>query len=334
MKKNKFEIWIDFREHDLPAIYKGQSHVKIKHLEVGDIQIVCNEQPTIIIERKKAKDFAASIYDGRYRTQKAKMKRWLVENAEKLKDNPSGMTVPVCGYLIEGLWWKNVDYTLHVCRTKGGYEQKVTVEHVLSAATKTLFRDDFFLLFSQNVPDTETLLDKIYENFAKGEFRPKQEHEYHEELLNAKMKSQRIRKRVNNQNAINAKYNPWWLSSLANIQYISVKKAKAICCQYPSVESLLNAYAKCKTEKDRKLLIRHTVKIPVEDESKNSRFGMKTSETIYRSICGEQIPKKVEVKRPTKLRKQNRSKNKNKRETDPYEEAKATSMFIDDSSDE
>ena len=43
--------------------------VSIKNLEIGDIVILVNQEPAILIERKTIKDLASSIQDGRLREQ-------------------------------------------------------------------------------------------------------------------------------------------------------------------------------------------------------------------------------------------------------------------------
>ena len=48
MKQDSCEIWIDFREHDLPAIYKDQNHVKIKQLNVFRIEKIKSDIRRII----------------------------------------------------------------------------------------------------------------------------------------------------------------------------------------------------------------------------------------------------------------------------------------------
>jgi len=64
---------VDFREHDLIARFKaeGVEHT-VKSLPLGDI-IIENNGVTAIVERKRTDDFAASITDGRFREQKARL---------------------------------------------------------------------------------------------------------------------------------------------------------------------------------------------------------------------------------------------------------------------
>jgi len=65
---------IDDREHDLIQQLKNEAVTfDIERLPLGDI-IIEHNSTTAIIERKRTDDFAASITDGRWREQKARLK--------------------------------------------------------------------------------------------------------------------------------------------------------------------------------------------------------------------------------------------------------------------
>jgi ERCC4-type nuclease len=69
-------IAVDDREHGLRRLFRSATY-NVVHLPVGDIWIGLQaEQPTkgsLIIERKSAADLEASILDGRYREQRARL---------------------------------------------------------------------------------------------------------------------------------------------------------------------------------------------------------------------------------------------------------------------
>jgi ERCC4-type nuclease len=69
------ELWIDTREHAfLNAWGPITDTVKVVPLEVGDFQVVWPEEGIhYVFERKTFADLAASIKDGRYREQKARL---------------------------------------------------------------------------------------------------------------------------------------------------------------------------------------------------------------------------------------------------------------------
>ena len=75
MKKIKFTIKIDCREHDLIPLIKSNFEdsktiqVETGSLPIGDVIFSKDNIEILIIERKKASDLAASIKDGRYKEQ-------------------------------------------------------------------------------------------------------------------------------------------------------------------------------------------------------------------------------------------------------------------------
>jgi len=75
---NKIEIHLDNRENwDLNPSFLEKNNYKIikKNLDVGDIQVLKNEEVQLIIERKTLDDLAASVSDGRYEEQKNRLYR-------------------------------------------------------------------------------------------------------------------------------------------------------------------------------------------------------------------------------------------------------------------
>jgi len=68
------QIQIDVREKDLISLCKESSaNILIKALPIGDVIITKDDNEVIIIERKTVKDLAASIKDGRYQEQSARL---------------------------------------------------------------------------------------------------------------------------------------------------------------------------------------------------------------------------------------------------------------------
>ena len=84
------KIVIDNRENKLiELLEKNNINITKKNLEIGDIIILSDEKPIIIIERKTLSDLSASIKDGRYKEQKIRLihnykdckKIYLIENS-------------------------------------------------------------------------------------------------------------------------------------------------------------------------------------------------------------------------------------------------------------
>lgn len=115
-------IVVDDREHALiERLRAEQVDFEVRHLPLGDIMIE-NNGVTALVERKRTDDFAASITDGRWREQKARLME-------------SGCVVI---YIIEG--------SLH------GQSKPATT--LSSAMWNTMLRDNISVLQTRGVEDT------------------------------------------------------------------------------------------------------------------------------------------------------------------------------------
>jgi len=132
------EIIIDNRERNLYKnicerdldIYKDDINIQNKQLDIGDIQIIIDGY-LYIFERKTTNDLLASINDGRYREQKARLK---ASNARSIT------------YIIEG---DNIISS----KIKNQNQKKLT-----SAYYNTIYRDKINVLFMKDVEETATFL--------------------------------------------------------------------------------------------------------------------------------------------------------------------------------
>lgn len=120
---------IDDREHDLiKRLTAEKVTFEVRRLPVGDIMFEHNGT-TAIVERKRTDDFAASITDGRWREQKARLAA-------------SGAIVI---YLIEGSL----------------YGQHKSPEILSSAIWNTMLRDKMWVLQSRGIEDTSLHLQQL-----------------------------------------------------------------------------------------------------------------------------------------------------------------------------
>ena len=130
------ELFIDSREKNLLKIinerdldiYKDKIIIHNKQLDVGDIQIIL-ENNLFIFERKTTNDLLASINDGRYKEQKARLK----------SSNARSIT-----YIIEGD---------NITSSKNKNQKKLT-----SVYYNSIYRDGINVLFMKDVNDTATFL--------------------------------------------------------------------------------------------------------------------------------------------------------------------------------
>jgi len=133
-------IYIDDREIYLKNKLNTQENIFIKHLNIGDIQYIKNNELVLVIERKTVKDLCSSVIDGRFREQKYR----LLELKKKLN-------IPII-YIFEG-----IDY-------KKGNLPKNTI---LSCIINTLIRDNIFIIQSKNSDETGEYILKIRDQLTK-----------------------------------------------------------------------------------------------------------------------------------------------------------------------
>jgi hypothetical protein len=150
-------LTIDSREHDLiRALQAGGVPHAVATLDAGDLAVAATAggPPVLVLERKTWADFAASIVDGRYAEQKARLSR--------LRQGGG----PTVGFLLEGAMPARGGAPgrggLSAARYKG----------LLSAQLSTALRDGFPSLYTQSLADTVATLTLLVERCAAGADRP------------------------------------------------------------------------------------------------------------------------------------------------------------------
>ena len=139
------EIYIDDREKYLKKVLSNKQFVKIKHLDIGDIQYIDTEsenfnQILLIIERKSLEDLCASVKYSRIKEQKYRLK--------KLKQD---MNISIL-YIFEG-----ANYTT----------QSLPKSTILSCIINTSLRDKICTLQTKNERETMEYILKIYMQLQK-----------------------------------------------------------------------------------------------------------------------------------------------------------------------
>ena len=131
------KLVIDNRENKLIELFeKNNINIIKKNLEIGDILIIYEEKPIIIIERKTLSDLSASIKDGRYKEQKIR----LIHNYKNCKKI----------YLIEN---------------SGNFDLSNSI--LLSTKINGILRDNIYILESSSLINTYEILNKIMKNIPK-----------------------------------------------------------------------------------------------------------------------------------------------------------------------
>jgi len=189
-------------ERDLD-IYKDKIIIEKKQLDIGDIHIIFNDN-IYIYERKTVNDLIASIKDGRYKEQKARLK---ASNATTLN------------YIIEGDSLTSI---------KNQKNQKI----LTSSYYHSIYRDNINLFFTSDVNDTATFLlllaTKIIDK--PDNFNHKNNDDNYIDICKIKtQKNKNITKDV------------CYLLQLSQIPSISKEIAHNISLVYPNLFSLLTA---------------------------------------------------------------------------------------------
>lgn len=177
---------------------------QLENLLIGDIHIRKDEKTIYILERKAKGDLDASIKDGRYKEQKAR----LIE---------SGISKKNIIYIIENLQRPPNDS----CKKR-----------VWSAICNTQHRDGFTIFPTKNIDETvnylKTLADSVTK-FTQASYNESSPPSETEKVVNINIKKSQIAK------------TDWFKYSLTLIPSCSINIATIITEQYPTVNSLLTA---------------------------------------------------------------------------------------------
>ena len=160
------EIYIDDRETYLKKELCNEEFIKIKHLDLGDIQYIDTDsenfnQILLVVERKSLEDLCASVKDGRFKEQKYRLK--------KIKKE-IGVTVL---YIFEG---NNYN------------KQSLPKSTILSCIVNTSLRDKLCTLQTKNKEETKEYILKIYRQLQKYDITSNHMTNYNEILKYNKKK--------------------------------------------------------------------------------------------------------------------------------------------------
>ena len=146
-------ILIDTRESKLIELFEENNieHDK-KQLEIGDIQIIKNDEIILCIERKTIDDLVSSIKDGRYKEQKTRMLS---------KINYDNIL-----YIIEG----KIDKYKH------------NEKQIFGSITNMNFRDKIKVISTNNIKQTYELILSLKKKFIEGKFNSKENKDYNETI--------------------------------------------------------------------------------------------------------------------------------------------------------
>jgi ERCC4-type nuclease len=259
------------------------------NLVAGDFEFVDGDtgRTLLLIERKEIEDLCSSLTDGRFDEQKSK----LSATNEGNEDNPH----PVA-YLLEGNY--------------AGHEKAAAIDTVVLT---TRFRDGFFMLRTTSIDDTVSTVVRIVDLFTRGKMSPLSDDELHRRFI-----ASRSAHRGGGQFSKN---DEWWVVSLGQIPGIGPRAARTIAAQYPTVRSLLDAYNRCKSIKQRRELLQD-----LKSAGSNRRLGPSASEKVWRCVVGGG----GDDRRPYRSAGGGSRKHSNDRKTERPPEVLTECMFVDE----
>jgi len=146
-------ILIDTRESKLIELFeKNSTDYNKKQLEIGDIQIIKDDEIILCIERKTIDDLVSSIKDGRYKEQKTRMLSKI--NSDNIL------------YIIEG----RLDKYKH------------NEKQIFGSITNMNFRDKIKVISTNNIEQTYDLIISLKKKFIEGKFNSKENKDYNETI--------------------------------------------------------------------------------------------------------------------------------------------------------
>lgn len=205
-------VYIDTRESQLISLFKARDLDKyqasisfeVKTLDIGDIHLQY-DQKSFVFERKTVNDLLASVKDGRYREQKARLLS--IDNAN-------------ISYIIEGDDIVSSKYDRHQSLLSGVY-------------LHTMYRDNMHVVFTKNTNDTCTFILTLCAKIIDKPFDFVNTIESYTDCIKLKTK------KIDNITPENC-----YIMQLAQIPSISNVIAKNIQQVYPNMRSLIEALEK------------------------------------------------------------------------------------------
>ena len=249
-----FNLQIDTRETLLKNYftdkynnkYQTNISIEIKQLDLGDIIILKENQPIMIIERKTICDLCSSIRDGRHKEQKLR----LINSY-----NPN-----IIFYLIEGSITQEVNKI-----KKYSNDEKM----VYGSMINCLVRDNIKIIKTENIQETIKYIEYIISKLVK---QPEIFTKNLNQVSTSTNQSTITNNSLNlnsNTDSITADYlttiktkkkdnmtpEMCYLFQLCQIPGVSSNSAKVISTKYPNMTSLINEYNNTLELNDKELML-------------------------------------------------------------------------------
>ncbi len=206
-------IIIDCKENQkfIDVLNNHQINFTIQSLDLGDIVFTYHEKIVLYIERKSINDLAASLNDGRYHEQKARLKG---KNAL---------------YLIEGSY-EDLDLK---------YNKTFNLEKLKGCIINTMVRDNINVYLTKNMDESAIFITDIAKRLPKyANLLVKNENQFENIDTNDLIYSNSLKsKKKDNMNTTVC-----FINQLHQIPGVSVNMAQNIVDQYLSMSNLISKY--------------------------------------------------------------------------------------------
>ena len=316
-KPIQYSLKIDCRENGIVEWYKKSSlaedtRVSVERMDTSDFIFLKDDKPFICIERKRIDDFASSIRDGRYKTQKLEMIEYSNQHTP----------APFLVYLVEQFSIENDDDAATLIG-----KTNISKDTILSAITKTMFRDGFQMVFTTDIKDTIRWLIKMWTNLCNAQFEGYDTDEsfsaYYQNV------SRKLATRTTSQmkDIDRDKTNSWWMLALSNINGISANRSQEIVKKYPTAKSLLDAYDGCNSQKEKQSLVANL-------KVNTRRIGDAASKAVYEHITNDTSKLGNVGKLQTNDKQKSKNSKKNEKKTKKPKESVDFSVCLLDSDSE
>ena len=254
---SNINICLDIRESKLISVFDN-NHIEIekKRLEIGDIEIKCDKNVNILIERKTVADLLASIKDGRYKEQKLRLEA--MKNQDKITDY---------FYIIEGS-----SYFLNS-------GQKIIYN---GAIISIQLRDNIQLVKTDSINDTFDFILRLISRLKKQNIFIQSK--VNRQLSNKSNDDLNSESNINQTNYLenikivkkeNIQAREAQILAFSNIPGISVKVGEAIITKWNTLSELVDAYFGLETEEEKEQILAN---IQINEKRK---IGSKKSKKIY-----------------------------------------------------
>ena len=240
------ELLVDDRENKIKDMVNYNLNIKLEQLDMGDFIFKKNDEVVLLIERKSIPDLSSSIKTGRYREQKIRILNSSIPRERII-------------YLIEG----------RISDVGKKYKYCLPESTLMSTIINLIARDNIKVLFTKDLEDTFKWLEIIYNKIEDNKLTlncDEQKIQYLDSIKSVKKE---------NMNPGNC-----FILQLSQIPGVSIKIATQISQHYKSFKSLLTAYDKLETTKEKELML-------AEIKNNNRKLGKVVSKRIFEFSSSE-----------------------------------------------